>query len=498
MYSTDGVLPVSELPSGTRLLGASPPMLGIRRVAHRFLAQGLDDGEGAVVVGVNRDADTVVKSVGRWTTGDGARERLAVVDATGSDTTVSGILGVERVSSPADLTGIGVSVTRALETLYGQGVDRVRLVVDSLSSLLVYADFESVYRFAHTIGARVQETGAVGLFLVNADTDGQIARFEEPFEGTLSIREGTAGPEWRLLGAVGQTDWAPFDVEAPDDTPVPDPADDGASGAGRDPDREYADAVPTPASLHDLIEHVDETGHTLTVCNHTGDDEDLADLRSYFDRHGVAVRTATLSTTFPADVALLHRESEPVSMSPVGEVLDAIRFEGTRTDVEGTAASVVRPDILDRVSRQQYTVENGGKLRLVRISRLVETRALEVGRGTLHAGFQRLDRLRDELGTQSLYERIAATDVDVHVYGRPGAVPNAERYTLHAGDTDELADSWFVVYDGAGDDDQMGALVSEETGPDRYTGFWTYRPELVRAAADYLRSAYRTETATGD
>jgi len=127
---------------------------------------------------------------------------------------------------------------------------------------------------------------------------------------------------------------------------------------------------------------------------------------------------------------------------------------------------------------------------MVRISRLVESLALEAGRGTLHAGFQRLDRLRDEDATRRLYERIADTGVAVHLYGASGTVPDADRYVVHAGTSAELTEGWFVVFDGGGDPGRAAALVSEETSPGKYTGFWTYRPDVAGAVDGYLRSQY--------
>lgn len=47
------------------------------------------------------------------------------------------------------------------------------------------------------------------------------------------------------------------------------------------------------------------------------------------------------------------------------------------------------------------------KLLLIAMSRFVEARALAVGAGEMHVGFQRLSRLTDEFGTQRVYERLA-------------------------------------------------------------------------------------------
>jgi hypothetical protein len=245
-------------------------------------------------------------------------------------------------------------------------------------------------------------------------------------------------------------------------------------------------ALDSPASLREIIDAVEATGLTLTLCN-AGDGVDET-LRDYFDRLNVTVRTATLSTDTPANVALLHRGSDVFAVSSVGDLDAAIRVN--TLDTEADPSSIDAPELLNVVHRDEYSVEEGTKLELVRISRLIETRALGTGDGAIHTGFQRLNRIDDELHTRDVYERIAQAGVTTHLYGRAGHVPNEEWYSLHTADAGELADAWFVVFDGDGQDVRKGALVCEETTPGRYTGFWTYQPDVVDATLSYLEATY--------
>lgn len=472
------------LEAGTHLLGVSPPMVGARSIVYRFVARGLEAGEGCVVVTTDRDTAAVRESVAQET--DAGLELLGVVDATGRSPDGDGAGRVTAVGSPADLTGIGIGLTGLVEALHDDGADGYRVVLDSLSSLLVYADFERLYQFAHTVRNQVGQAGGRSLFLLSADTDQEyFSKLEHLFDGVFELREHDGATEYRRRGVAPSDGWQSFAAPgrpAPPESPDP---DDDRAPAARTP-------VPaSPESLAEVIETVEATGYTLTVCNYRGDEATLADIEAFFARLNVTVRSVELPTATPTDTAILHRGSDPVAASPVGELHEAVRLDDIGEDADAEAlAAAVRPAVLEHVYRREYTVENGGKLEMVRISRLVETRALDTGAGTLHTGFQRLDRVRDELGTQELYENLATAGVDVHLYGQAGAVPNEEWYTIHAVESGELADAWFVVYDGAGEDAQMGALVSEETGPEAYSGFWTYQPAIVRTVDGYLRSAY--------
>lgn len=236
---------------------------------------------------------------------------------------------------------------------------------------------------------------------------------------------------------------------------------DRESVAAPEPRDTGARIVPwSPSSLHGFVDAVGTAGLTLTLCNYGEGDDVRDELDAYFGRLNVAVRTADLSTETPANVAILHRESAVLATSPVSELYAAVSLEALDSE---DVLTVAQPDVLAHVHRNQYTVEEGTKLELVRISRLIAMRALGTGHGTLHTGFQRLDRIDDELDTRDVYERIAREAVSVHLYGRQGEVPNAEWYTLHTAEVGEIADSWFVVYDGGELDSRKGALCARRS-----------------------------------
>ncbi|MFB6303737.1 MAG: hypothetical protein ABEH47_01115 [Haloferacaceae archaeon] len=473
-----GVLPVDGIPPGGQLLVLSPPLLGARTLGYRFVAAGLDDGEAAVVVSTDRSADRVADAVGEYASSTDALVRLGIVDCSGHASDAP--CAVAPVGSPADLTGIGIGVSQLLDRF--EGYDRLRLVLDSVSTLLVYNDFERVFRFVHALAGRVESRGARSLLLLQSDTDRQaVDSLQGLTDGRVDLREHDGRTEYRLRGlddAAGE--WRPLDVGGP----TPD------VGAGEP--EPVLDEEPV-TSLHDLIERMAAKRLTLTVCNYTGDDETLGELRDYFDRLNVSTRTVALPTETPTDLAVLHRDAETLATADVSTLRDWVRTDGLADAPDRTterAVDLARPEVVARATRDEYSVANAGKLRMVRISRLLELRALGTGGGELHTGFQRVDRIDDELGTRRLYERVAAAGVDVHLYGLPGDVPNRDAYTVHAGEDDELADTWFVVYDGGPDPSRAGALVTEETEPDHYSGFWTYRPGVARATLDYLDATY--------
>ncbi|MFC4246609.1 DICT sensory domain-containing protein [Natribaculum luteum] len=126
---------------------------------------------------------------------------------------------------------------------------------------------------------------------------------------------------------------------------------------------------------------------------------------------------------------------------------------------------------------------------LLAATREIENRAWRVGRGTLRVGFQRLSILETQI---DFYARLGAeTALDVHVYGRddwdPLEIPNT---TVHAEPGDEIGSFWFLAFDGGDDETQACALLAKERAPGKFSGFWTYDPQIVDEMMTYVRNTY--------
>ncbi|MEM0333241.1 MAG: hypothetical protein QXX30_02120 [Candidatus Aenigmatarchaeota archaeon] len=67
------------------------------------------------------------------------------------------------IPSPSHLTDLGIALTEALETM--EKKESKFLILDSISTMLVYNDFESVAKFVHFIITRLRIFGLVGLLI---------------------------------------------------------------------------------------------------------------------------------------------------------------------------------------------------------------------------------------------------------------------------------------------------------------------------------------------
>jgi KaiC/GvpD/RAD55 family RecA-like ATPase len=211
MYNIGEPFPEMELNPGTNLLVAGPPMTGKRRLAFDVLAHG--NGDGAIIVTTKSTGEQVLSDYKSRL--DGRDSTIGVVDCVSKQQGMSPqrVEGVEFASSPVDMTGIGIKLSEFLQRFYDSGVRSNRIAFDSLSTLLMYSNLQTVFRFLHVFTGRVQSAEALGLFVIDSSAhDAQtMSTLRQLFDGEMEVREAEGnGSEVRLKGVGPTTDWQPL------------------------------------------------------------------------------------------------------------------------------------------------------------------------------------------------------------------------------------------------------------------------------------------------
>jgi KaiC/GvpD/RAD55 family RecA-like ATPase len=192
MYDLSPALDEAVQP-GTNILLSGPPLTGKRTLGFDILAGGLERGEGAVVVSTKDSADRVIKQFD--TRVDNGTDNFAVIDCVTKQQGISDIRDDELVkyaSSPVDMTGIGIKFSEVLEEFYQtRGIDHNRVMLHSLSTLLMYSDLQTVFRFLHVFTGRVQSIDGFGLFSIDstAHDDQTMNTLKQLFDGIITTHE---------------------------------------------------------------------------------------------------------------------------------------------------------------------------------------------------------------------------------------------------------------------------------------------------------------------
>lgn len=186
---------------GTSLLVAGPPMSGKAALIRRMLAYGLARGNRGIVVTLTDPAPVVLGDLHERVP-EADCPPFGVVDATPGSRSAPRPRETEPItdlSSPADLTGLGIAVSEWLDTPEDDSTTGVRAVVDSLEPMLVYSDRDRVLQFLHTLTARIRSAEGLGLFAVNPDSHNAqtFSALKQFFDGVLTLRED-ADPDLTL------------------------------------------------------------------------------------------------------------------------------------------------------------------------------------------------------------------------------------------------------------------------------------------------------------
>jgi len=247
-------------------------------------------------------------------------------------------------------------------------------------------------------------------------------------------------------------------------------------------------------SFASFVDSLDTAPATLLVLNRTEPVPLLSLLERAFQRQPVHVVEREVPGPVE-DLVVLVDETGVAATSPLSAVaesfllINADRFRTGANDLEaGSVPAVLRELTNIAFELRGYPESAKEKLLLILMSRFVEARALRVGTGELHVGFQHLDRLDDERGTREVYDRLGASDVETHVYGSESdAVTVPPGVVEHAGDGERYRRSWFVIFEPPTDDGV--ALVAWELGGNRWQGTWTFDAEATSAIGDFVRTS---------
>jgi hypothetical protein len=181
----------TQLDGATNVLLEEPSIGGSRDVCTSLLVDG--SAPNVLFVSFTRQASACVEqldgksvdNVGVITVGDGS---AAVEDET---------VTTETVSTPNDLTGLGITIGQFLSEFDG----RVLVCFDSLTSMLQYVDVPTTYEFLHAISGQIHAAGARAHFHIdpNAHSDQDVSALASLFDARVSLGDGEPDIQSREL-----------------------------------------------------------------------------------------------------------------------------------------------------------------------------------------------------------------------------------------------------------------------------------------------------------
>jgi len=196
---------VGPVPPGTNILVIGPPMSSKDVLLMQMTAYAFMNNEAVIFVSTNIPGNKLVDMLHDI---DGFNEeKIGIVDC------IARTLGsmspetdlIQMASSPVDLTGIGVRISKYFEDFYmRKGIKKIRLIMNSLSTILMYSNIKTVYRFLHVFTGRTRSADALGLFGIESDMHDEqtLSTLKQLFDGVIELKmEG----DKEYIRAVGFT-----------------------------------------------------------------------------------------------------------------------------------------------------------------------------------------------------------------------------------------------------------------------------------------------------
>jgi hypothetical protein len=207
--------------AGTNILILAPPMSYGDLLAYSLIKP--LEGEYAIVLSTNERAAEVIDFFKL----SGTDKRfIGVIDAItkSSSPSIADTPRLMFVSSPTDLTGIGIKFSSMIETIFegefsegeaGLFPPPIRFCLNSISTLLMYRRLEVLYQFLHVFTAKLKKIEGIGVYLLNSESfdEKTLSMIKQLMTCVIDVKVDQNISSMRIQGIRGVTgEWLKFTI----------------------------------------------------------------------------------------------------------------------------------------------------------------------------------------------------------------------------------------------------------------------------------------------
>jgi KaiC/GvpD/RAD55 family RecA-like ATPase len=146
-------------------------------------------------------------------------DRIGIIDCVSK--TLGGAIkedeNIRIASSPVDLTGIGVKISYFFEIfITKKNIQKNQLHMNSISTILMYSNIQTVFRFLHVFTGRIKSTGSLGIYLIESGMHDEqaIVTLKQLFDGIIEIISENDKNFIRVVGLSSKpTPWFEYEIE---------------------------------------------------------------------------------------------------------------------------------------------------------------------------------------------------------------------------------------------------------------------------------------------
>jgi len=178
-----------EIPDGTNILISGDLFSGKDIFSKQFIMEGLAEGEACIYISTNESAEKILDDLA------GSKlENFSIIDSVSSRFGATVELPfseqIRYVESPVDLTMMMVATNEFMDLYTNQrNIRKIRIVLDSISTLLMYSSLRTIFKFLHVLTTRIKAAGAVSLVLMEegAHDEIEIKTIQQLMHGIITL-----------------------------------------------------------------------------------------------------------------------------------------------------------------------------------------------------------------------------------------------------------------------------------------------------------------------
>lgn len=210
---------IGGIKKGSNIMLIGPPMSGKEAILNYIAYHGAAKNENAVITVTTRESATHILEWFKENKLTLPLSRIGIVDCVTK--TLGGAAAenenIKIASSPVDLTGIGVKISQFFEEFFmKKNTRKIQLHINSLSTILMYSNIQTVFRFLHVFTGRIKAAGALGIYVIESGMHEEqaIATLKQLFDGMIEIKSENDKSLIRAVGLSSKpTPWFEYEIE---------------------------------------------------------------------------------------------------------------------------------------------------------------------------------------------------------------------------------------------------------------------------------------------
>ncbi len=207
----------ADIKKGSNILLVGPPMSGKEVILNHIMYHGIAKNEDAIITVNTREPGAHVLE---WfKENELLSSRIGIVDCVTKMTcnTADEDDNIIVANSPIDLTGIGIKISQFFEKFLGiESIRKIQLSINSLSTLLMYSNIKTIYRFLHVFTGRIRAIGGIGIYVLESGIHDiqAISTLNQLFDYMIEVKSEDDKNFIRVVGILQKpTHWFEYETD---------------------------------------------------------------------------------------------------------------------------------------------------------------------------------------------------------------------------------------------------------------------------------------------